>query len=424
MKELLSDVEATILSMFLHNPRTLEQALNAGLTVEHFKDPRHSVIFLEMLRADEQRLNFDLTSLALRLQPDLTAYLVDLAELSTGGLSPSYLTDRVMTQALRRNAVEKLSELSGWIKNAGEGVDSPQIRSKLSEAIESLAVEQSVKVESLADAADVFFERVDQRYQDKFSGSASAFGVSTGLETLDLYLQGFRPGALYIIGGRPGTGKSELCCNLAYNIAEQGHGVVYFSFEMTSEEIAGRIVSRLSRVSDSRLLAALATDEELDQLAASLKGISEKPLYLIDNIKPQWEMIKQRIRSMVRTHKIKVAIIDYIQQLSAAGFRPSDRVRELSLISTEAKQLAKELNISVICAAQLNRQSNDRDENHPPQSRHLKESGSLEQDANVVLLIHRKQQGYDLFISKNRHGQEGAIPVRADFEFHTFSEGR
>jgi replicative DNA helicase len=414
------NTESIIVGMCLNQPKNLERFLSAGVRTEHFSDPDCGRMFAEILSADSSGQSFDLVSLAHRL-PDLTEKIVSVTERCPHTQDPSYFAEAILNDAFAKKAETVIANLFAEVKSRPVGVSAQSLRAEISAKIDSLCVDIGPKDAGARSLASRFTDLVDSAYERKQAGKP--FWFSTGLKTLDALTQGFRPQALYIIGARTGVGKSELCCNFAYNVATSGHPAAYFTFEMTGEEITARIISRMSRVSDTRILNAQLSDLEFDRVADATKRFANLPLFVVDDAKMSWDEIKLLIRTLVRRNFVRVVFLDYIQQLNSVGFRPSERVRELSHISGQAKALAKDLNIAIVCAAQLNRQAGESDAD-PPQKKHLKESGSLEQDANVVMLVHRKEGGVDLIIDKNRHGKEGAIPLRVNYELHTIEEGR
>ena len=412
------NTESIIVGMCLNQAENLERFLSFGIRPDLFSDPEYGTAFAEMIQIDSEGQAVDLVTLCHRLGPSYTRKLVDASDRSPVAQDPKYFSECFLHEAFSRRVEKAAMEL---ISNAKSSKDSSELRAEVSAKFDSLCLTGGQKDYSAIALADRFTEAVDKAHEQRKAGKP--FGYSTGLRNLDLLIHGFRPQGLYIIGARTGVGKSELCCNFAYNVASQNHPAAYFTFEMTGEEIAARVISRLSKVGETKILNAQLHPDEFDRVAEATRRFSKLPLYVVDDAKMSWDEIKLRIRTLVRRNSVRVVFLDYIQQLNSVGFRPSERVRELSHISCEAKALAKDLNIAIICAAQLNRQAGETDTD-PPQKKHLKESGSLEQDANVVMLLHRRDTGMDLIIDKNRHGKEGAIPLRVNYEIHTVEEGR
>ena len=412
------NTEASIVGICINQPKSLERFLSLGVRAEHFQDPDCRAVFADILRLDGLNRSFDLVTLADDLGPGLISKLVEFTEKAPIAQDCRYFAENLLQDSFAKQTEKTALEILSLAKDR---TNSKDLKAKVISAVDALCVDGAESDYSALAMASRFTDMVEKVFESKQLGKP--FGYSTGLKNLDYLIQGFRPGALYILGARTGVGKSELCCNFAYNVSSKGYPAAYFTFEMTGEEITSRVVSRLSRVSDTKILNASMNGEELDRVVASSRDFAKLPLFIVDDAKMSWDEIKLRIRTLVRRNSVRVVFLDYIQQLNCVGFRPSERVRELSHISGEAKALAKDLEIAIVCAAQLNRQSGESDDD-PPLKKHLKESGSLEQDANVVMLLHRRSGGMDLIVDKNRHGKEGAIPLRVNFDFHTVEEGR
>lgn len=414
--------EACVLGSIINQTSRLLDVLSFGLKPEHFDDQDHIQIFQAILQADEAKEPFDSVGLCYRMGERYLQKILALTEQAPVTQNLDFYCEEILRDAFVRRLNQTVVELESLAKGAKRNGTISQIQTSLLEHVEVLLGNEKQTQYDAPALTSRFEKLIDDAYEAKRLGRP--FGYPTGISMLDKTIHGFRPQALYILGARPGVGKTELLCNFAHNIAQDGHGCAFFTFEMTGEEITARIVSKISGVNDTLLFRAAAKDNQLEDVRQALSKFETLPLYIVDDCKPNWAEVKVKIRQLTRRHGIKAVFIDYIQQLNADGFTPANRVRELSHISTDAKNLARELNIAIVCAAQLNRQSADK-EDEPPQKRHLKESGSLEQDANVVMLIHRMSTGaMNLIVDKNRHGSEGVIPIRVNFETHTVEDGR
>ena len=414
--------EACVLGAIINSPEKLLDVIGFGLKPDHFIDEDHVQIFQSIIDADEKKEPFDSVGLCYRMGERYIQKILSLSEQAPVNQNLDFYCEEILRDAFVRRLNQTVVELDSLARGAKKNGTISEIQAMLLQQVDLLLGNEK-KSNCDAQALTSRFEKlIDDAYESKRLGRP--FGFATGIEMLDKTIHGFRPQALYILGARPGVGKTELLCNFAHNLATEGHACAFFTFEMTGEEITARIVSRMSGVNDTLLFRAAAKDHQLEEVRNALGKFEKLPIFVVDDCRPNWSDVKIRIRQLVRRHGIKTVFIDYIQQLNADGFTPANRVRELSHISTDAKNLARELNIAIVCAAQLNRQSADK-EDEPPQKRHLKESGSLEQDANVVMLIHRMSTGaMNLIVDKNRHGSEGVIPIRVNFETHTVEDGR
>lgn len=241
-------------------------------------------------------------------------------------------------------------------------------------------------------------------------------GIATNIHALDSRMGGLQPSDLIILAGRPGMGKSSLATNIAFNIAHAYEGDVaadgtptalnggvvgLFSLEMSAEQLATRIISEQSEVSSSKIRRGEINEAEFEMLAACAQEMSKIPLYIDETGGISIAQLAARARRLKRQRGLDLLIIDYIQLMQASKRSGDSRVQEVTEITTGLKALAKELNIPIIALSQLSRQVESRDDKRP-QLADLRESGSIEQDADVVLFIYREE-----YYLKNREPKEG-----------------
>lgn len=258
-------------------------------------------------------------------------------------------------------------------------------------------------------------------------------GVPTGFGLLDKYIMGLNRGNLILIGARPAMGKTSFALNLALNVSMLAKKkCVVFSLEMTKEELGERLLSSQAGVESQKLKSGELTQEEWVRLGNAAGQFNDVELYLDDTSAITVPEIKSRIRRM---KNVDCIIIDYLG-LIASATKKENRVQEVSEITRNLKMLAKDLNIPVICCAQLSRGTEGHGKNHKPQLSDLRESGSIEQDADIVMFLYRedyyrsevdedKQDEIDankteLIVAKNRHGRTGSIELTFDKEFTRF----
>ncbi len=232
-----------------------------------------------------------------------------------------------------------------------------------------------------------------------FLSDSTVTGITTGLRDLDKKLGGLHPSDLLILAARPSMGKTSLAINIAYKAAlayvetggKEGARVGIFSLEMSSEQLALRILSDVSNIGSEKIRRGDISQDDFHRFAEASQKLSTLPLYIDDSAALTISGIRTRARRLQRQHGLDLIILDYLQLLSGSGKRSSDnRVQEISEISRGLKTLAKELEIPVIALSQLSRQVENR-ENKRPQLSDLRESGSIEQDADVVMFIYREE---------------------------------
>jgi len=278
-------------------------------------------------------------------------------------------------------------------------------------------------------------------------------GVPTGLTDLDEKLGGLHKSDLIIIAGRPSMGKTALATNIAYfaakNIQENNEkgSVAFFSLEMSSEQLSTRILSEQARISSSEIRRGKASEETLNRYIETSRNIYDLPLYIDETPAIAISTLSNRARRIKRLFGLKLIVVDYIQLMRTNTNRMDGRVQEVSEITQGLKALAKELNVPVVALSQLSRAVEQRDDKIPQLS-DLRESGSIEQDADVVVFVYREQyylekkepkQGSiehaewqskmsdihglaSLIIGKHRHGSTGTIHVEFEGMFTKFKD--
>ena len=220
-------------------------------------------------------------------------------------------------------------------------------------------------------------------------------GVPTGLKAIDEKLGGLHKSDLVIIAGRPSMGKTALATNIAFNAAKkmQDDGkkssVVFFSLEMSSEQLSTRILAEQSRIKSNDIRRGKISEDQFDTFIETSKNISELPLFIDETPAISIAALSNRARRIKRTFDIDLIVVDYIQLMTAANSRKDGRVQEISEITQGLKALAKELSVPVLALSQLSRAVEQRD-NNKPQLADLRESGSIEQDADVVMFVYRE----------------------------------
>src|SRR6202045_3270617 len=313
------------------------------------------------------------------------------------------------------------------------------------------------------------FQRFAQALAVAVDMAAKAFqrdgklsGIATGLRDLDVKMGGLQPSDLIIIAGRPGMGKTALATNIAYNVAKahraevqadgtmksvNGGIVGFFSCEMSAEQLATRILAEQTSIASSMIRRGGITETDFENIRDYSIELQTLPLYVDETGGLSISQLTARARRLKRQKGLDLIVIDYIQLLQGSGKRSDNRVQEVTEITTSLKALAKELNVPIIALSQLSRQVESRDDKHPQLS-DLRESGSIEQDADVVIFVYREeyylqnkepkpgtpehekwQTEMDLalgkaevIIAKQRHGPTGTVRVQFEGQFTRFSD--
>ena len=311
---------------------------------------------------------------------------------------------------------------------------------------------------SFKDAMNVALDMAAAAYQR--DGGLS--GIATNIHALDSRMGGLQPSDLIVLAGRPAMGKTSLATNIAYNIASSyvsdveadgdpsalnGGVVGFFSLEMSAEQLATRIISEQAEVSSSKIRRGEITEADFDKLTIYVNEMSKAPLYIDETGGISIAQLAARARRLKRQKGLDVLIVDYIQLMQGSSKNSGNRVQEVTEITTGLKALAKELNVPIIALSQLSRQVESRDDKRPQLS-DLRESGSIEQDADVVLFVYREEyylqsaepeagseawvkwdEKYrmsrgkaEVIVAKQRHGPTGTARLGFQAEFTRFTD--
>lgn len=287
-------------------------------------------------------------------------------------------------------------------------------------------------------------------------------GIATGLRNLDRMMGGLQPSDLVVLAGRPAMGKTSLATNIATNIAQayrgdvaadgtpvavEGGVVGFFSLEMSSEQLATRIVSEQAEISSSKIRRGEITEADFTKLTICAQEMQKIPLYIDETGGISIAQLAARARRLKRQKGLDVMVVDYVQLMQGSARNAGNRVQEVTEITTGLKALAKELNVPIIALSQLSRQVESRDDKRPQLS-DLRESGSIEQDADVVLFVYREEyylqskepepgtEEYfkwedkmrsvkgraEVLVAKQRHGPTGTAHLSFQAEFTRFTD--
>ncbi|MES2336013.1 MAG: replicative DNA helicase [Pseudomonadota bacterium] len=404
-----------------HNIEAEQQLLGAILTnndifdrvsslvkAEHFFDPVHQRIF-EIAAARIQKN-------ALASPVTLKAFLDDDAGLKELG-GPAYLVrlaGAAISAYAARDYAQMIYDLSVRRELIQLGRDIASMAAKVDVASEpkDQIIEAEQRLYKLGEqgVAERGFQSFLKAVTDAVNVANAAYqrdgglaGIATGLIDMDKKLGGLHPSDLLILAGRPSMGKTSLATNIAFNIAKthkrgrmpdgtegsvEGGVVGFFSLEMSAEQLAARILSEAAEVPSEQIRRGDMTEQEFRRFVEAAKALEACPLYIDDTPALPISQVAARARRLKRTHGLDVLIIDYLQLLK--GTSKDNRVQEVSEITQGLKAIAKELNIPVIALSQLSRAVESRDDKRPQLS-DLRESGSIEQDADVVMFVFREE---------------------------------
>jgi replicative DNA helicase len=400
-------------------------AIADRMVAEDFYRRDHQLLFDAIADMASRGEPFDAVTLSERIErkglADETGGLVYLAGLVRD--TPSAANIRAYADAVReRSTLRRLIHVGGEIaasayepagREAGEIVDEAERR--VFEIAESRNKAGSGFL-PLKDELGRVIDRLDMLHQN----SGAITGISTGFNKLDEMTAGLQRGDLIVIAGRPSMGKTTFALNIAENAAfgSSKAKIGVFSMEMSREQLAFRMISSLGRVDQGHLRTGNFGDEEWSRINTAIHMMKSAPIYIDDTGALTPTEVRARARRLKREHGLDLIVLDYLQLMQVAGNK-ENRATEISEISRSLKALAKELAVPVIALSQLNRSVEQRTDKKPVMS-DLRESGAIEQDADLIMMIYREEvydpntprKGVaDIIIAKQRNGPIGDIPL-------------
>lgn len=390
----------------------------AILMAADFYDARHGIVFAAITSMDALSEPIDMATVSARLvdSGDLRklpnpAYLHDLVEACPVGSNAGWFAKRVKAASIRRQIITACSwGIQHSHTAAEEDTDElvEQIQARIHQATTGSADEDA---KTWAEVADETIEAVEA------AAEGATVGLSTGLIDLDALLGGLGPGQLIIVAGRPGMGKSILLTDFARQASfRDGRPAAMFSLEMSRTELGRRIMSAETGISHETFKTGELTQDEWTTVMNFRAETDTSKLRVVEAAGMTIESIRAKARRMQQRHGLDLVVVDYLQ-LMIGSTKNENRQAEVAGISRGLKLLAKELNVPVVAAAQLNRNTESRGDKRPTMS-DLRESGAIENDADVIILLHRpayydKQSPrgaeIDLIVDKNRHGEQDTV---------------
>lgn len=458
------EAEQQLLGAILTN-NDIYDRIAALVKADHFFDPVHQRIFEKAAARIQKNALASPVTLKPFFEDDEglkelggPAYLVRLAGAAISSFAARDYAQMIYDLAVRRELIALGRDIAA---RAAKVEVTSEPREQITEAEQSLYKlgEQGVSQRGFVSFLRATTEAVNSANAAYQRGGGLA-GISTGLVDLDRKLGGLHPSDLLILAGRPSMGKTSLATNIAFNIAKayrrgrthdgnegavEGGVVGFFSLEMSSEQLAARILSEASEVPSEQIRRGDMTEVEFRRFVEAAKSLESCPLYIDDTPALPISQVAARARRLKRTHGLDVLMVDYLQLLKGTGRGESNRVQEVSEITQGLKAIAKELNIPVVALSQLSRTVESRDDKRPQLS-DLRESGSIEQDADVVMFVYRDEYYHErlkpqeddprftewldkmnrvhgkaeVIIGKQRHGPIGTVELSFEGRFTRF----
>ncbi len=409
------------------------------LNAESFYEPRNQKVYaaIQELSMKEQPVDVWTVAEQLARQGDLEdvggpGYVTELSSRVASSANIEYHARIIAQKSLARQLISFTSRIQGMAFD--ETVDVDDLMQEAEGALFELGQRNMKKDYTQIDPV------VDQAIKviQKAAGNKDGLtGVPTGYHKLDDITSGWQPSDLVIIAGRPAMGKTSFALSMAKNIAADFKiPMAFFSLEMSNVQLVNRLISNCCEIQGSKILNGQLQPDEWDRLDKRVNNLLGAPLYVDDTPGLSVFELRTKARRLVREHGVKIIMIDYLQLMNANGMRFSSRQEEVSTISRSLKGLAKELDVPILALSQLNRGVESREglEGKRPQLSDLRESGAIEQDADMVLFVHRPEyyhiyqddNGRDLrgmaqiIIAKHRKGATGDVLLTFRGEFTRF----
>ncbi|MCT2401670.1 replicative DNA helicase [Novosphingobium mangrovi (ex Huang et al. 2023)] len=421
------EAEAAFLGAVLIDNRVIEE-LQTQLGPQHFFEPVHARIYERILGLLDRKAVVTPVTLRPYFEADEqlkalggVSYLARLTADGQGLLAPRELADQIYDLALLRELISVGRGLVEGAMDTSESVEPmeqvEQAEAALYKVAEGAASANEAKTFSAATRTAIF------NIEKAFNSGGHISGKTTGLTSVNDKIGGLHDSDLIILAGRPGMGKTSLVTNIAFNTAQRyvddtvrdgiehaksvGAPTAFFSLEMSADQLATRILAEQSGISSEALRMGKISREDFQQLSFASQRLAELPLYIDDTPGLSIAALRTRARRLKRRYNIGLIIIDYLQLLSGSGRASDNRVNEISEISRGLKTLAKELEVPVIALSQLSRAVEQREDKKPMLS-DLRESGSIEQDADMVWFVFRED--YYVNATEPKYPAEGDPP--------------
>ena len=425
------EAEKSLLGAILISEEVLSDIVEL-VSPNDFYDEKHRTIATAIWKLYERRSSIDLITVRNELKSKKllekaggSAFLTELSNYTPTAAHSVDYAKIIHEKAIRRRLISAAAKITEEAYN--ENGDAEAVMGEAEKVLFD-ASDKNVKTDAtpLADLLSSTFDKLEQLHENK----GSIAGLKTGYPDLDRVTAGFHRSDLIILAARPAMGKTALALNFARNVATiNKKAVLIFSLEMSQDQLAQRMLSDASGVNSFNISTGNLTDEDFARISDGMSELSEDQIFIDD--KPGMNVMEMRTkaRRVAHKHELGLIVVDYLQLMSGSSSRGSDnRVQEVSEISRGLKLIARELNVPVIALSQLNRGVDNRDSKIPVLS-DLRESGSIEQDADIVMFIHRedyydketdRQNIADLVIAKHRRGATKNIELYFDKEHVRF----
>jgi len=421
-----TEAEASLLGAILIDADAVVKIADV-ITAADFFDPRHAKIYEAVTKLYDKRSPIDVLTLADQLKGagnlDMVggaAYLTELTNFVPTAAHAEQYADIVAQKALRRRLIAASQEMANLSFDESKSLNEliEESESRLFEVSQQHVKQDVISLEAILSES---FERLDELHKDK----GKIRGVPTGYKDLDNMLAGLQRSDLFILAARPSMGKTAFMLNLAHKVAVKAkQPVLIFSLEMSKEQLVDRLLAMESGVDAWALRTGNLTDADFEKIGEAMGTLSEAQIYIDDTPGITVSDLRTKARREAHQRELGLVVVDYLQLMSGGSRYASEgnRVQEISEISRGLKGVARELNVPLIALSQLSRSVESRSP-QIPQLADLRESGSIEQDADVVAFLYRedyynpeseRKNIMDVLIKKHRNGPTGGVELYFD----------
>ena len=422
-----TELEQALLASLFYNNNNLEEI--EFLREEHFYYKPHSRLFSVIKTFYYKDMIANPITLAHYFKnngEDFQNYILSIAECIPSLSYTKKYAEEIYDLYLKRELLVIIDSASQDIKNFTNYDTANKCIESLDNKIYSLLQNQETFKEF------EYFSTAVARTIENMKLNDRKHGISSGFIDIDKLLGGLHPSDLIILAGRPSMGKTALGTNIAYNVARNNHTVLFFSLEMSTEQLVCRILSQEASIPSDNVRKGIISNSDMARFIDVAKEIDKIPLLIDDNANTDIDTLCNRAKKIYRRHKLELIVVDYVQLVRSG--RQENRVQEVSEITRKLKGLAKSTNTPVIALSQLSRAVETRDDKRPQLS-DLRESGSIEQDADAVGFIYREdyylarkglknpevENQAEIIFAKHRHGPIGIVRLHYDSKYTKFS---
>lgn len=428
------EAERSVIGGLMLDPQAWDK-VSELVVADDFYRPEHRSMFAVIARLADDSEPIDVVTISERLDKrgELesvggVAYLIEVVEATPSSANIGSYAEIVKERSVLRRLISTTSEISGRAYHP-EGMSAAEVLDEAERKIFQIA-ENGEKKGGPRIASDILSATVD-KIDELYHQDGAITGLSTGFTDLDAMTSGLQPADLVIVAGRPSMGKTTFAMNLVENAAMISDlPVIVFSLEMPAEQLMMRMLSSLGRIDQTRMRSGQLIQEDWDKLMSAVKMLKDRKLFIDDTGGISPTEMRSRVRRIAREHGgVAMIMVDYLQLMQIPGFSEG-RTNEISEISRSLKAIAKEMNCPMVALSQLNRSLEQRPNKRPVNS-DLRESGAIEQDADVISFVYRDEVYHEdsphkgiaeIIIGKQRNGPIGTCRLAFIGKFTRFED--